>query len=106
MVLLELMPFLLRIHSSHLLTESIMIISQYFEAIIKPLEPLQHSHASLLPIHTSYLCLLSPHTILLLLLICIELGVLIIAYGHRLSLCEKLGVSIHGFFCIESWWLH
>lgn len=106
MMLLELMPLLLRIHSSHLLTQSIMIISQYFEAVIEPLKSLKHCHAPLLPIHTRYLCFLSPHAVLLLLLIGIKLGVLIIAYSHRLSLCEELGVSIHGFFCIESWWLH
>lgn len=106
MMLLELMPLLFRIHSSHLLTQNIMIISQYFEAVIEPLKSLKHSHAPLLPIHASYLCFLSPHAILLLLLIGIELGVLIIAYSHRLSLCEELGVSIHWFFCIESWRLH
>ena len=83
-----------------------MVISQYFEAIIEPLKPLEHSHASLLPIHTSYLCFLSPHTVLLLLLIGIELGMLIVADSHWLSLCKELGVSIHRFFCIESWRLH
>lgn len=105
-MLLELMPLFFWIHPSHLLTKGIMIIPQYFEAIIEPLKSLKHGHASLLPIHTSYLCFLSPHTILLLLLICIKLGVLVITNSHRWPLCEKLRVCIHWFLCVEGWWLH
>jgi hypothetical protein len=106
MMLLENMPLLFRVHPLHLLTERQMIIPQNLEPLVKPLESFQHSHTPLLPEHTGNLGLLRPHGIFLLLVVGVELGVLVVAHGHRATLVEKLGIGVHWLFRIQGRRLH
>lgn len=93
-MLLEIMPFLLRIHLLHLLAQIDILSPQNLESLIKPLKSLQHGHASLLPEHGGDLSLVGPHLLLLLLLHVIELAVLVVAHCHRLTGGEKLGICV------------
>lgn len=94
MMLLEDMPFLLRIHLLHLLIEGDMIIPQDLKSFIEPLKSFEHGHASLLPEHAGYLSLMCPHWILFLLMIGIVVGLFIVALGHRPSLLVHLRVGV------------
>lgn len=81
-----------------------MLVSQNLEPLVKPLESIQHSHASLLPKHTRNLSLM--HWILFHLVICIELRMLIVAHCHGSSLMKKLRICVHGLFEVQGWRLH
>ena len=94
MMLLEDMPFLLRIHLLHLLIESDMIVPQDLKSLIEPLKSFEHGHASLLPEHAGYLSLMRPHGILFLLMIGIVVGLFIVALGHGSSLLVHLRVGV------------
>lgn len=106
MVLLEDMPFLFRVHLLHFLVECDVIVPQDLKPVIEPLESFEHGHASLLPKHAGYLSLMSPHRILFLLVVCIEVGLFIVALSHRPSLLVHLRVGIQCFFLIEGRRLH
>lgn len=106
MMLLEDVPFLFGVHSLHLLTESQMVVSQDLEPLVKPLESFQHGHTPLLPEHTGDLSLLCPHGVFFLLVVGVELGMLVVAHGHRATLLEKLRIGVHWFFGIQGRRLH
>jgi len=123
-MLLEDVPLLLGVHLLHFFAEGEVVVSQYLESLVKPLESLQHCHAALLPEHAGYLRLLRPHRLLFLLRVALELGVLVVthrhrparvalelgvlvvAHSHRPALLEKLRIRVHRLFSIQRRGLH
>lgn len=77
-----------------------MVFSENLEPIIEPLESFQHCHASLLPKHALYLCVVAPVGVFLM-VVTVELGMLVVADCHWPSLLEKLRVGVHLFLVVE-----
>lgn len=105
-MLLEDVPLLLGVHLLHFFAEGEVVVPQYLESLVKPLESLQHCHAALLPEHAGYLRLLRPHRVFFLLLVALELGVLVVTHSHRPALLEKLRIRVHRLFSIQRRGLH
>ena len=105
-MLLEDVPLLLGVHLLHFLAEGEVVVPQNLEALVEPLESLEHGHAALLPEHARDLRLLRPHRLFLLLLVAVELGVLVVAHRHRPALLEKLRIRVHRLFGIQRRRLH